>query len=128
MGADILSGSSLTSEHFSSNRVSLRRNRTRGPGPRRAVQHAGLRRVSVERAVQRSGPPQIRAEESGTSSVHVDGRSGGQTARGGLARVLPGQAGGVQLWGVASHHPTHVCGNRSRASGQHRWGACLNLE
>lgn len=103
-----------------SNAVSPYRNRTHRPGPHRALQHPGLCRLLVPSAVQRRRPPQVCAESSQTGPGHTDSRPVGQTTRCRVASVAPRQAGGVQLRGVTSHHPTNVCCNGSLASGQHR--------
>lgn len=85
----------------------------------RALQHSGFYRVFVAGAVQQSSPSQVCTESSNP------GRCNSWSTRHAISSpllcVLPGQTGGVQLWGITSHHPTNVCCNRSLASGQHRW-------
>lgn len=100
----------------------LCRNWTHRPGPHRALQHPGLRRLPLAGTVQRSRPPQVRTENHRAGPGYTNRRSAGQTTWSRLAGVLPGQTGGVQLRGITSNHPTNVCCNRSLASGQDRWG------
>lgn len=106
--------------------LSLCRDWTRRPSPHRALQHPRLRRLPLAGPVQRSRPPQVRAEKLCAGPGLADDRSARQNTCSSPAGVLPGQTCRVELRGVTSHHPTNVCRNGPLACGQHGWGEPTN--
>lgn len=92
------------------------------PAAHRALQHPRLHRLPVPGPVQRRRPPQVGVEKLRAGPGLADDRPAGPNACVSPTGFLPGQAGRVQLRGIASHHPTNVCRNGPLASGQHRSG------
>lgn len=87
------------------------RNRKRGPGAHRTLQHPRLCRLLVAGTVQRLRTAQVSVENIFQVAGRSRSRSHRHTVCSDITGVVPRQVSGVQLWGITADHPTNVCCN-----------------